>query len=75
MDYQSKSILIVMVIIGLMLTAAIIINFKGGIAGAVVKTCLCRENADCDDGNPCTEDLCINKEECSSAFCVNKPIC
>ncbi len=36
---------------------------------SVVADC-CTETAQCDDGNPCTQDLCPGQQ----AYCVNKPV-
>src|SRR5262249_29661536 len=39
--------------------------------------CVCRTDADCDDGNPCTDDICIESLRCSNpiAPCIEGVRC
>src|SRR5262249_42584475 len=39
--------------------------------------CVCRTDADCDDGNPCTDDICIESRRCSNpiAPCIEGVRC
>ena len=66
----------IVIIVGFMLLVAIaIINIEGNITGAVIKpVCECTQDADCDDSDQCTEDLCLYSESCEASLCVNKEI-
>jgi hypothetical protein len=77
MDYKVKSALTIGVLLSLMLVTAVFINnLEGSITGAVVEpACECAADAECDDGDSCTEDICLYKEDCLSAICVNNNIC
>ena len=76
MNYKTKSVLTVAVLIGFMAAVAIFINnLESEITGAVVKpVCRCMANTDCDDKNQCTEDICLYAESCEAAVCVNNKI-
>jgi len=73
MNYKTKSILNVVVLIGFMAATAFFINDMDlHITGSVVKAqCKCIEDIDCNDNNPSTEDICLYKENCEAAVCVN----
>ena len=76
MDYKTKSVLTVGVLVLFMVVVAVFINnLEGAITGAVVKpVCECDENTDCDDGDVCTEDICLYPDDCEASLCVNKEI-
>ncbi len=76
MDYKTKSIITVLILVGFMATVAIIINnLESEITGAVIKpVCKCTEGSDCDDDDSCTEDTCLYKENCVAAVCINTKI-
>lgn len=76
MNYKTKSAVTIAVIGLFMVTVAVFINnLEGAITGAVVKpACECSEDADCDDGNSCTEDICLYPENCEASLCVSKQI-
>lgn len=76
MNYKTKSIINVVVMIGFMATVAFFINdLDMQVTGSVVKAqCQCMEDIDCNDGNVNTEDICLYKENCEAAVCVNKKI-
>ncbi len=76
MDYKIKSILTVGILIVFMVGTGIFINnLEGTITGAVVSpACDCVEDADCDDNNKCTIDICLYPEECEASLCINKEI-
>ena len=76
MDYKIKSALTIAVLVGLMVTVGVFINnLEGAITGAVVApVCDCVEDADCDDGNECTVDICLYPDDCEASLCVNKEI-
>jgi hypothetical protein len=45
------------------------------ITGSVIKEeCKCKEDLDCNDLDPCTEDICLYKETCEAAVCINREI-
>jgi hypothetical protein len=79
MDHKIKSILTIAILIGFMAVVAVVINnLEGEITGAVIKPqCKCADNADCNDDNPCTEDICLYADNCEAAVCINsrKPGC
>jgi len=66
----------VAVLLGIMIVIAITINniHTGGLTGRTIK-CVCEENADCDDADSCTEDICLYPENCAASECVHKNIC
>lgn len=74
MDYKTKSIITVSVLVLFMVITAIFINnLEGAVTGAVVTpACKCDENADCNDNNPSTEDICLYPEDCEASLCINK---
>ena len=76
MDHRTKSILTLIVLIGIMAAVAVVINnLEGEITGAIIKPqCKCMDNADCNDDNPCTEDMCLYADNCKAAVCVNNRI-
>ncbi|MBR9691384.1 hypothetical protein GOV06_01235 [Candidatus Woesearchaeota archaeon] len=76
MDYKTKSVLTVTVLALFMIVTAVFINnLDGSITGATVKTmCNCDKDKDCDDGDACTEDICLYADNCEAALCVNKEI-
>ena len=76
MDYKTKSVLTVTVVVLLMIIVAVFINnLQGTITSAsVLSACECSEDSDCDDNHPCTEDICLYADECEASLCVNKDI-
>ncbi len=76
MDYKTKSIAKVIVLIGFMSIIAVFINdLDLNITGSVVRTqCKCADDIECNDNNLCTEDICLYKESCGAAVCVNTKI-
>lgn len=74
--HNIKSALVIAIMLVLMIGLGYFVNnLNGTITGAVVgKQCRCAENIDCDDNNLCTEDMCLYKEDCEAAVCVNKEI-
>jgi hypothetical protein len=76
MDYKKKSIVTVAILVLFMVgTGVFINNLEGTITGSVVNPlCECSEDADCDDSNTCTEDVCLYADNCEAALCVNKEI-
>ncbi len=74
MDYKVKSAITIGVLVVFMLSIAVFINnLEGAITGAVVApVCECSEDADCDDGDACTRDLCLYPDNCEASLCVNK---
>ncbi len=76
MHHNTKSILTIAVLIVFMVVIAVFINnLEGEITGAVVKPqCKCMDDVDCNDNDPCTEDICLYKESCEAAVCVNTKI-
>ena len=75
MDYKTKSLLTVLVLVGSMLAVGFLVNyFNSGITGAAAGGVACYTNTDCDDGITCTIDSCKNAGEGNLAFCVSQPI-
>ncbi len=76
MNHRIKSIITIAIIIGIMSTIAVFINnLESEITGAVIRPqCKCTANPDCDDNNPCTQDICLYADNCEAAVCVNKQI-
>ena len=76
MDYKTKSVLTVVILIGFMATVAVFINnLESEVTGAVIKPqCKCIIDSDCNDNNPCTNDICLYADNCEAAVCVNKQI-
>jgi len=76
MDYKIKSVVTIAVIVAFMASVAFVINnLESEITGAVVKPiCDCLEDYDCDDNDPCTEDICLYADSCEAAICVNNRI-
>ncbi|MEE9525760.1 MAG: hypothetical protein V3V78_04105 [Candidatus Woesearchaeota archaeon] len=76
MNYKTKSTITILALVAFMVGTGIFINnLEGTITGSVVvPTCECSEDADCDDSNSCTEDICLYPENCEAAICVNNQI-
>jgi len=76
MDYKTKSLLTVAVLLAFMIVTGIFINnLEGRITGSVViPVCECSEDADCDDGNECTEDICLYADNCEASLCIHREI-
>ena len=72
MDYRIKSILIVLLFIGVMVAIGMFLGFNQSIVGATVaKSVACENNKDCNDWISVTEDICRNPGTINS-LCVNK---
>ena len=76
MNYKTKSLVTIAVLVVFMgMVGVFINNLEGSITGAVVvPACACSADADCNDGNSCTADICLYADECEAALCVNKQI-
>ncbi|MBD3249213.1 hypothetical protein GF336_04150 [Candidatus Woesearchaeota archaeon] len=76
MNYKVKSAITVSVLIAFMLSVGIMINnFESEITGAAIApVCECSEDADCDDDDRCTEDICLYPESCEASLCVHDKI-
>jgi len=74
MDHKTKSTLTLIVLIGFMTVIAFFTNnLQSKITGTVVKpVCKCTNNIDCNDQDPCTEDICLYADSCEAAICINK---
>jgi hypothetical protein len=74
MHYKTKSALTIGTLVAIMIVIGVFINQMDlNITGAIVApVCNCDEDADCDDGNPETEDICLYPESCKASTCVNK---
>ena len=76
MGHKLKSLLTLGVIFIFMITIAFFVNHYGSnITGAtVIDGCSCFEDMDCNDGNFCTEDICLYPNNCEASICINKEI-
>lgn len=75
MHYKTQSYITIGVVLVIMVSVGIFIgSMESGPTGAVAKECECSNNLDCDDNNPCTEDICLYPETCAAATCINKMI-
>lgn len=76
MNFRTRSLIAVAILLGMMIVIALVVNNvdTGGLTSRVVQ-CECKEDADCDDGDACTEDMCLYPENCAASRCVNKDIC
>ena len=74
MHYKTKSALTIAILIGFMVSVAVVINnLEGQITGAVIApVCECFDDVDCDDSNPATQDSCLYADNCEAAVCVHK---
>ena len=73
MHYKTQSIITISVVLVIMVAVAIFINsIDLGVTGSTVKS-ECNEDSDCNDSNPCTEDICLYPET-NSAKCLHKTI-
>ena len=74
MDHKTKSFLLVLLLLGIMVTIGFFANFNEGITGTMVAdTIACYGGSDCDDGIEKTEDICRNPGT-EYSLCVNKPV-
>lgn len=74
MDFRVKSAVTVFLILMIMVTTGVLVNyFQGGITGAISTGIACQNNADCDDHVGCTIDSCKNPGG-ETSFCSNVPI-
>ena len=77
MDYKTKSVVTITVLILFMVVVGVFLNnLSGTITGAttVKAECECSSDSDCNDGDPCTEDYCLYADVCDASLCVNKDI-
>ena len=74
MDHKLKTIVVLAVLLVFTVTAAIIIGTtQNTITGAVVNhPCECTSDADCNDNNPKTTDVCLYADSCIDSICLNK---
>ena len=73
MNYKTQSIITIAVIAAIMISIGVVVGTVGNdITGAVVKEGECYNDADCNDNNSMTEDICLYAESCSAAKCINK---
>ena len=75
MNHKIKSTVTIVAVLFLMFGIGIMINSPGNsITGAAVlneEGCACSVDADCDDGDPCTADICLYAELCEASLCIN----
>ena len=73
MHHNTQSILTIIVLIIFMAVVAFVINnLEGEVTGAVIKPqCKCTADSDCNDNDPCTEDICLYADYCEASVCVN----
>ena len=75
MHYKIQSIVTISAVLAIMVCVAVLINsVNPSMTGAVTKDCECKSDVECDDGNSCTEDICIYADSCASAKCLHKII-
>lgn len=75
MHYKTKSIITVLVLIGIMLVIGLVIrNVDTNITGAAVQQCECANDIECNDYNACTEDKCLYPESCAASRCINADV-
>ena len=69
-----KTILVLALLLVFTITAAVIIGTtQNSITGATTAIhCECQTDADCDDNNPETTDVCLYADSCIDAICLNK---
>lgn len=71
MHHKIKSVLMILLLVGIMVILSLFIG-SGGITGStVVNTIACYQHSDCDDRLEKTEDLCRNPGT-KYSLCVNK---
>ena len=70
---RMKISLIIIAVLAVTAIVGVAINTDGFTGGTIIKSVSCFENADCNDHQDLTEDLCKNPGETNS-LCVNKPI-
>ena len=62
------------IIVAIMISVGQIIgSMDNDVTGHVTK-CECESDIECDDNNPCTEDICLYPESCAASNCINKII-
>ena len=76
MHYKTQSTITISILMVVMVIVGVLINMiNGTITGATVyPVCKCSSDADCDDDNECTEDICLYADDCISSVCINKKI-
>lgn len=74
--YKIKSTALIVLILAFMVGVGYFINdLHNTITASVIgPQCKCVEDSDCDDNNQCTEDICLYKETCEAAVCINRLI-
>lgn len=74
MDYKTQSILTVTALLAIMVVVGVSIGqLENSITGAAIEpACQCTEDAECDDNNPETNDICINADKCLESYCLHK---
>lgn len=76
MHYKTQSAITIGAILVFMISIAFFINQMDiNITGAVIgPVCECASDIDCDDNDPCTEDICVYPESCAASICSHKEI-
>ena len=74
MHYKTQSIITILALVAIIVLVGVSIGqLEDSITGAAVTPiCDCAEDVDCDDSNPNTQDICMNKDDCQNSYCINK---
>lgn len=74
MHHKTKTIFVIAILLLFTITAALIIGTaQNSITGAVTGIrCECKTDADCNDNNPITTDVCLYSDSCIDAICIHK---
>ncbi len=60
-------------LVGIVVALGLMVKNEGVTGGTVIKGVICYENADCEDQDLNTEDICRNPGT-EYSLCVNKPL-
>ena len=71
MNYKTKSILLVFLLVILMVGIGVFTNYEEITGATTSKKIVCYENSDCDDGLKETEDICRNPGT-EYSLCINR---
>lgn len=72
MDYKTKSIITVAILLTVITIAGLLISQGDNLTGAFISSVACYDDADCNDKIDATIDICKNPGT-SRALCINRP--
>lgn len=71
MHFKTKSLVIVLAVVVIMIGIGFLVGKTNSITGAVTAKCICDSDSACNDNNECTVDACLYPDSCAASRCIN----